>query len=257
MTLRRWLKSTSNRTFIVWPLALFLVEALVQQDVPRFNPWALPLLAWGYLQYRWVGTMRTREGGGGPGISVPPERIVTDGAYRWVRNPMYLGHLIFFAGLALVLQSWIGAAVLAFHVVWFDARGARGRAPSRGALRRAVPRIPPPLEALDSRRPVSAANALLGDAFALASASCFALSNIAISRGARAGSGDNGAFVSLLLTTLIAGAGWIAMGAARGFEPVTARALLWFAGAGVFTAFIGRVFFYASVQHLARCAPRQ
>ena len=122
MTLRRWLKSTSNRTFIVWPLALFLVEALVQQDMPRFNPWALPLLAWGYLQYRWVGTMRTREGGGGPGISVPPERIVTDGAYRWVRNPMYLGHLIFFAGLALVLQSWIGAAVLAFHVVWFDAR---------------------------------------------------------------------------------------------------------------------------------------
>ena len=122
MNIRRWLKSTSNRTFIVWPLALFLVEALVQQDMPRFNPWALPLLVWGFLQYRWVGTMRTREGGGGPGISVPPERIVTDGAYRWVRNPMYLGHLIFFAGLALVLQSWIGAAVLAFHVVWFDAR---------------------------------------------------------------------------------------------------------------------------------------
>lgn len=97
---------------------------------------------------------------------------------------------------------------------------------------------------------MSAGPALLGDALALASASCFALSNIAISRGARPGSGDNGAFVSLLLTSLIAGAGWIAMGAARGFEPVTACALLWFAGAGVFTAFIGRVFFYASVQHL-------
>jgi drug/metabolite transporter (DMT)-like permease len=97
---------------------------------------------------------------------------------------------------------------------------------------------------------VSAGPELLGDALALGSASCFALSNIAISRGARPGSGDNGAFVSLLLTSLIAGAGWIAMGVARGFEPVTVRALLWFAGAGVFTAFIGRVFFYASVQHL-------
>ncbi len=40
------------------------------------------------------------------------------------------------------------------------------------------------------------------------------------------------------------------MGLARGFVPVTGRALLWFAGAGVLTAFIGRVFLYASVQHL-------
>lgn len=119
---RRWLKSTSNRTFIVWPLALLAVEALLQGGWPRLNAWALPLLAWGYLQYRWVGTFRTRTGGGGPGISVPPERIVERGPYRWVRNPMYLGHLIFFAGLALALRSWVGAAVFAFHVVWFDRR---------------------------------------------------------------------------------------------------------------------------------------
>lgn len=119
---RRWLKSTSNRTFVVWPLALLAVEALLQGGWPRLNPWAAPLLAWGYLQYRWVGTFRTRTGGGGPGISVPPDRIVERGPYRWVRNPMYLGHLIFFAGLALVLRSWIGAAVLAFHVFWFDRR---------------------------------------------------------------------------------------------------------------------------------------
>ena len=90
----------------------------------------------------------------------------------------------------------------------------------------------------------------LGDALAIASASCFAVSNVTIARGARPGGEDNGAFVSLLLTSAIAGIGWIALGLARGFEPVTPRALLWFAGAGVFTAFIGRVFFYASVQHL-------
>lgn len=91
---------------------------------------------------------------------------------------------------------------------------------------------------------------MLGDAFAIASAACFAISNVTIARGARPEGEDNGAFVSLLLTSAIAGIGWIALGLARGFEPVTARALLWFAGAGVFTAFIGRVFFYASVQHL-------
>ena len=120
--MRRWLKSTSNRTFIVWPIVLFAAEALLQQGVPRIHPWALALLAWGYLQYRWVGVFRTRLGGGGPGVAVPPERIVSDGPYRWVRNPMYLGHLIFLAGLALTLGSWLGAAVLAFHIAWFHRR---------------------------------------------------------------------------------------------------------------------------------------
>ena len=47
---------------------------------------------------------------------------MTGGAYRWTRNPMYLGDLIFFAGLALALDSWIGAAVFVFHLVWFDRR---------------------------------------------------------------------------------------------------------------------------------------
>jgi protein-S-isoprenylcysteine O-methyltransferase Ste14 len=122
VTVRHWLKSTSNRTFILWPVVLFAAEALLRQGVPDIHWWALPLLVWGYLQYRWVGSYRARAGGGGPGIAIPPERIVEAGPYRWVRNPMYLGHLIFFAGLALALESWIGAAVLAFHAVWFDRR---------------------------------------------------------------------------------------------------------------------------------------
>ena len=122
MTPRRWLKSTSNRTFIVWPAALFAAEALWQQGMPRICWWGLPLLAWGYLQYRLVGNYRSRIGGGGPGISIPPDRIVDTGPYRWVRNPMYLGHLIFFAGIAVTLASWIALAVLVFHVFWFDRR---------------------------------------------------------------------------------------------------------------------------------------
>ena len=120
--MRKWLGSTSNRTFIVWPVVLFALEAIVQRGMPRLNLWALPILAWGYLQYRLVGNFRAREGGGGPGISRPPERIVTAGIYRWTRNPMYLGHLVFFAGIALVLGSWAAAGVAAIHAVWFDRR---------------------------------------------------------------------------------------------------------------------------------------
>ena len=119
---RRWLGSTSNRTFIVWPLVLLAAESLLQRGWPRLHAWALPLLAWGYLQYKLVGRYRSREGGGGPGISVPPDRIVEAGPYRVVRNPMYLGHLVFFAGVALVLGSWLAAAVFAFHAFWFDRR---------------------------------------------------------------------------------------------------------------------------------------
>jgi protein-S-isoprenylcysteine O-methyltransferase Ste14 len=118
----RWLRGTSNRTFVAWPLVLFAAEALLQAGWPALNPWGAPLLAWGYLQYRWVGSYRARQGGGGPGLSNPPDRIVAAGPYRWVRNPMYLGHLIFFAGLALGLRSWIGAAVWVAHVAWFHRR---------------------------------------------------------------------------------------------------------------------------------------
>jgi len=91
---------------------------------------------------------------------------------------------------------------------------------------------------------------LTGDLFAVASAACFAVANITIVRGAAPGDDDNGAFLSLMSTAVIAGSGWAILGAARGFEPVTGRALLWFAAAGLFTMFIGRVFLYASIQRL-------
>ncbi len=40
-----------------------------------------------------------------------------------------------------------------------------------------------------------------GEALALASATCFALSNVTIARGARPEAEDNGAFVSLLMAS--------------------------------------------------------
>lgn len=92
---------------------------------------------------------------------------------------------------------------------------------------------------------------LPGDLFTLGSSLCFAISNINVAQGNRTpGQEDNGAFVSLLITTAIAAVLWTAVGLARGFEPVTWRAIAWFAAAGVFTAFVGRVFFYASIEKL-------
>ena len=54
-------------------------------------------------------------------MSVPPERLVSSGPYSLSRNPMYLGHIIFFFGLALMFGgvSWL---VFAGHLIWFDQR---------------------------------------------------------------------------------------------------------------------------------------
>lgn len=85
-------------------------------------PWGAVLLLWGYLQYRLVGNYRERFGGGGPGLDVPPDRILDVGPYRYVRNPMYLGHLIFMTGLAITFQSLAAVALLVFHIIWFQRR---------------------------------------------------------------------------------------------------------------------------------------
>ena len=90
----------------------------------------------------------------------------------------------------------------------------------------------------------------LGDLFTVASTLCFASSNVTVARGSRPGVQDNGAFISLLITLAISGGGWLVQGAVRGFEPVTLQGLAWFAGAGVFTMFVGRVFFYAAIQRV-------
>jgi protein-S-isoprenylcysteine O-methyltransferase Ste14 len=127
-SVRRWLKSTSNRTFVVYPLAIIALQLVLSGGHLALVPWGLPLLAWGYLQYRWVGGYRTRLGKGGPGISVPPESLVVEGPYRYLRNPMYLGHLIFMAGLAVTFRSWPAVALLGFHMCWFQQRVAEDEA---------------------------------------------------------------------------------------------------------------------------------
>ncbi|MDR1967371.1 MAG: isoprenylcysteine carboxylmethyltransferase family protein [Burkholderiaceae bacterium] len=131
----RWLKSTSNRTFVLWPLLLLALQAVLGGGWPRVNLWGVPLLLWGYGQYKVMGLRRTARGGGGPGMSNPPERLVTDGLYGYTRNPMYLGHLIFFLGLGVTFSdagvtlagvaAWL---LLLVHLPWFNQRARQDEA---------------------------------------------------------------------------------------------------------------------------------
>lgn len=128
MTITRVIESltgTSFRTFVLYPVLVVGWAWLRHGGPPPLQPWFLPLMAWGYLQYRLIGNYRIRLGGGGPGMRTPPERLVTSGPYAWCRNPMYLGHIIFMVGLALTFQSWLAALIAAATIVWFHVRVRR------------------------------------------------------------------------------------------------------------------------------------
>jgi protein-S-isoprenylcysteine O-methyltransferase Ste14 len=123
-----WLGRTPVQTFILCPFAVVGLALALHGSHIAVVPWGLPLLAWGYLQYRLVGRYRLLQGGGGPGMAAAPQRIVAQGPYRYTRNPMYLGHLIFMLGLALTFWSWLGLILLAGRAAWFQHRVLRDEA---------------------------------------------------------------------------------------------------------------------------------
>ena len=90
----------------------------------------------------------------------------------------------------------------------------------------------------------------MGEFFALLSAACFATANVTITRGSIAGNADNGAFLSILLTAAVAVVAMLLAGSSTDPDKLSFPGLAWFALGGVLTAFVGRVFLFASVQSL-------
>jgi protein-S-isoprenylcysteine O-methyltransferase Ste14 len=99
--------------------------------------------------------VRFVRGRGTPAPVAPPERLVAVGAYRYVRNPMYVAVVAMILGQALLLGSvpvlvYAAVAFLAFHlfVVLYEEPDLRRRfgddylAYTR-RVRRWVPFIPP------------------------------------------------------------------------------------------------------------------
>ena len=116
------LGSNSTRVFVAYPAAVALEQLLSRR---RWHPVALPLLAAGYASYRLSGAYRLPRAGGPPGMSQGmPERLVTDGVYARTRNPMYLGHLVFLTGLALLTRSPVAVALLGALGPWYGTRVA-------------------------------------------------------------------------------------------------------------------------------------
>src|SRR3954452_9235668 len=118
----RFFSRTPVRTFLLYPSVVILWEVIRHKGNFDIQPFFLPLMLWGYLQYRLCGLYRIKHGGGGPGLETPPERLVATGPYAYTRNPMYLGHLIYLTGLSLTLRSWLAAIITVVVALWFHRR---------------------------------------------------------------------------------------------------------------------------------------
>jgi len=65
----------------------------------------------------WCITVFQRIGKGTPSPAWPPRRLVRDGPYHWLRNPMNLGEVSLFVALA----KWFGSQALMAYALgaWF------------------------------------------------------------------------------------------------------------------------------------------
>jgi len=132
--LLRFLARTPVQTFLLCPLVVIAFETAWQRGWPAIAWWGVPLMLWGYLQYKLVGRYRGPRAGGGPGMETMPERILDHGPYRFTRNPMYLGHIIFLIGLAITFRSWFACVLLTARAAWFQMRVLADEARLRAAF---------------------------------------------------------------------------------------------------------------------------
>ena len=90
----------------------------------------------------------------------------------------------------------------------------------------------------------------MGEALAVLAMTLFALTNITVVRGHDGKSRSSGAFLAIFITFLMSTLIWLIMVLRNGWPDVNATVIGWFALGGFLTMFVGRVFVYASIQHL-------
>ena len=120
---------------LIPPPLLFVAPLLVSQVFERFWPLLAPPPAW-QQSLRWIGIALIAVGAAHAASAialfvqsrttiVPHHRssaLVTSGAYRWTRNPMYVGLTLVYLGVTVLLTSVWALLFLALPLYVMNAR---------------------------------------------------------------------------------------------------------------------------------------
>ena len=116
------------------PVLLLSLEPRTAFDPGSARTVGLALMALAFGGALWMGVSFVVSGRGTPNPALPPERLVTGGLYRFVRNPGYVAVAAFMTGEVLwtgsmVLVGYGVVVMLGLHlfVVYYEEPGLRRR----------------------------------------------------------------------------------------------------------------------------------
>lgn len=84
-----------------------------------FNMAGLPLIALGmYLAF--AGSVKFKKEGTNIDTFKKPDKLITDGLFKYSRNPMYLGFAVAIAGLSILIGTWFSFIITAAFIFIVD-----------------------------------------------------------------------------------------------------------------------------------------
>jgi len=87
-----------------------------EETIRTYAAWAVMML--GLLVLAWSAITLVISGRGTPAPLAPPQRLIVSGPYRFSRNPMQLGAMLYYFGIGTLLGSvLIGALMLALCLI--------------------------------------------------------------------------------------------------------------------------------------------
>lgn len=113
------------------PPFAFIGTLIVGLAIDQFMWWHLgiPVSHWLRRSIGWIGVVAGfailltavglfRKAGTATKPWKTPSQFVTDGVYRWTRNPMYLGMVLAYAGIAILCNSLVTLLLLIPLFIW-------------------------------------------------------------------------------------------------------------------------------------------
>ena len=130
----RW-KGANGEWYVVVQFILFGLVLFGPTTLPGWPAWEQPWLTTGRIVGLLLGGLGGLLAVGGvlslgnnlTAVPRPKEnaQLVKNGAYRWVRHPIYSGLILGALGLALLRASWLGLLYALILFIFFDVKSRR------------------------------------------------------------------------------------------------------------------------------------